>query len=96
MGKIVINTGGTSGIGLETARFLANKGCKVYELSRRENGTDVAVHIQANVTDENQVRNAVESILRQERKPAPASRRRTPRVSLRCASTSTATTARTF
>lgn len=46
MGKIVINTGGTSGIGLETARFLANKGCKVYELSRRENGTDVAVHIQ--------------------------------------------------
>ena len=66
MGKIVINTGGTSGIGLETARFLANKGCKVYELSRRENGTDVAVHIQANVTDENQVRNAVESILRQE------------------------------
>ena len=66
MGKIVINTGGTSGIGLETARFLANKGCKVYELSRRENGTDVAVHIQANVTDVNQVRNAVESILRQE------------------------------
>lgn len=66
MGKIVINTGGTSGIGLETARFLANKGCKVYELSRRENGTDVAVHIQANVTDENQVRNAIESILRQE------------------------------
>lgn len=66
MGKIVINTGGTSGIGLETARFLANKGCKVCELSRRENGTDVAVHIQANVTDENQVRNAVESILRQE------------------------------
>jgi NAD(P)-dependent dehydrogenase (short-subunit alcohol dehydrogenase family) len=66
MGKIVINTGGTSGIGLETARFLANKGCKVYELSRRENGTDADVHIQANVTDENQVRNAVESILRQE------------------------------
>ena len=66
MGKIVINTGGTSGIGLETARFLANKGCKVYELSRRENGTDADVHIQANVTDENQVRNAIESILRQE------------------------------
>ena len=55
MGKIVIITGGTSSIGLETARLLTSRGCKVYELSRRENGTDVAVHIQADVTDEKQV-----------------------------------------
>lgn len=66
MRKVVIITGGTSSIGLETARLLTSRGCKVYELSRRENGTDVAVHIQADVTDENQVRNAVESVLRQE------------------------------
>ena len=63
MGKVVIITGGTSGIGLETARILTKRGCKVYELSRRESGTDAAIHIRADVTDENQVRNAVESVL---------------------------------
>ena len=66
MGKVVIITGGTSGIGLETARILTKRGCKVYELSRRESGTDAAIHIQADVTDENQVRNAVESVLLRE------------------------------
>ena len=66
MGKVVIITGGTSGIGLETARILTKRGCKVYELSRRESGTDAAIHIRADVTDENQVRNAVESVLLRE------------------------------
>ncbi|MBR4394022.1 MAG: SDR family NAD(P)-dependent oxidoreductase, partial [Oscillospiraceae bacterium] len=66
MGKVVIITGGTSGIGLETARFLTSRGCKVYELSRRESGTDAAIHIRADVTDEDQVRNAVESVLQRE------------------------------
>ena len=36
MSKIAVITGGTSGIGRETALYLAKNGCTVYELSRRE------------------------------------------------------------
>lgn len=66
MEKIVIITGGTSGIGLNTARILTEKGCRVYELSRRETGTDAAIHIQADVTDEAQVQKAVNTVLERE------------------------------
>ena len=38
MSKIALVTGGTSGIGKETALFLAKNGCTVYELSRRAEG----------------------------------------------------------
>ena len=55
MNKVVIVTGGTSGIGLNTARALTKQGCRVYEFSRREEGTDAAIHIRADVTDELQV-----------------------------------------
>ena len=34
MGKIVIVTGGTSGIGLHTAAYLQSQGCTVYTVSR--------------------------------------------------------------
>lgn len=66
MDKVIIITGGSSGIGLNTARILTEKGCRVYELSRHENETSKAVHIQADVTDEAQVQNAVEAVLLQE------------------------------
>ena len=49
MEKVVIVTGGTGGIGLNTARILSEKGCRVYEFSRRESGTDAAVHIRHHV-----------------------------------------------
>ena len=65
--KVVVITGGTSGIGLHTARVLEEKGCCVYELSRRENGTDAAIHIQADVTDEEQVRRAIQQIADREK-----------------------------
>ena len=47
MSKFCISTGGTAGIGLATARAMHDAGYHVYELSRREAGTDCAVHIQA-------------------------------------------------
>ena len=59
MSKVVIITGGTSGIGLHAARTLNGQGCRVYELSRRDAGTDAAIHIQADVTDEEQVKTAI-------------------------------------
>ena len=67
MTKVVVITGGSSGIGLCAARALLEKGCRVYELSRRAQGADAAItHVQADVTDEAQVRAAVEEIVRRE------------------------------
>ena len=66
MNKVVIITGGTSGIGLHTARLLTKQGCRVYEFSRREDGTDAATHIIADVTDEQQVNNSVQKVLERE------------------------------
>ena len=49
MGKVAVVTGGSSGIGLCTARSLKEKGCTVYELSRHD-GTEEFLHITADVT----------------------------------------------
>lgn len=66
MGKVILITGGTSGIGLNAAKSLAAKGCRVYEFSRRETGTDDAIHIRADVTDTEQVERAVQEVLDRE------------------------------
>ncbi len=63
MNKVVVITGGSSGIGLHTAKHLTQHGCRVYELSRGETGTEAAVHIRADVTDGQQVKAAVESVI---------------------------------
>lgn len=55
MSKIAVITGGTSGIGRETALYLAKNGCTVYELSRREGGVEGLKHIRADVTDQESV-----------------------------------------
>lgn len=62
MEKVVIITGGTSGIGLETAKALAGFGCRVYEFSRREGNYPFMNHIQVDVSDEEQVYTAVQKI----------------------------------
>ena len=66
MEKVILLTGGTSGIGLHAAKALAAKGCRVYELSRRETGADGVNHIRTDVIDEAQVERAVQEILDRE------------------------------
>ena len=63
MDKVVMMTGGSSGIGLYTAKQLSAQGCRVYELSRREAGSEAAIHIRADVTDEQQVKAAVQDVM---------------------------------
>ena len=62
MNKVVIITGGTSGIGLETAKCLADAGCKVYEFSRREGDYPFMRHLRVDISDEAQVHAAVEKV----------------------------------
>lgn len=65
-GKVCLVTGGSSGIGLEAAKALADSGARVYELSRRETHNTGIEHISGNVTDEESVRRAVEEIVSRE------------------------------
>ena len=58
---VAIVTGGTSGIGRATARALRAAGCQVYTVSRREADEETG-HLQADVTDEEAVRRAVERV----------------------------------
>lgn len=64
--KVVIVTGGSSGIGRCTAAALQDAGCKVYEFSRRQVDLDGIVHLSADVTDEAVVQAAVAAVLEQE------------------------------
>lgn len=64
--KVVIITGGSSGIGLETARALAAAGAKIYEFSRRDAQFDFMEHLSVDVADEAQVCSAVEEVFARE------------------------------
>ena len=64
--KVAVVTGGSSGIGRATALSLVEKGCKVYELSRRENPPKGVDHLTADITDETQVKAAIGEIIRRE------------------------------
>jgi NAD(P)-dependent dehydrogenase (short-subunit alcohol dehydrogenase family) len=59
MNKVVIVTGGTSGIGLAAVKALRERGCTVYALSRHGD-------IPCDVTDEKSVQAAVEAVLKKE------------------------------
>lgn len=63
MQKVAVITGGSSGIGLCTAKALMQSGCKVYELSRRPFSCEGLQHICADVTDESQLAAAAEQIM---------------------------------
>lgn len=61
--KIAIVTGGSSGIGRYAATALKDKGCRVYEFSRRNIPNEGITHITADVTDEAQLRTAVAQVI---------------------------------
>ncbi|MBR4204913.1 MAG: SDR family oxidoreductase [Clostridia bacterium] len=65
---VALVTGGTSGIGLETAKALRSRGCRVYAMSRRPGGDESIPHIAADVTDEAAVKAAVDEIVKNEGK----------------------------
>lgn len=63
MNKIAVVTGGSSGIGLSTAKMLAVNGYTVYELSRRESNISGITHISADVTDTAAIQSAYSQII---------------------------------
>ena len=65
MEKVVILTGGTSGIGKATAAQLREAGCRVYEFSRRAAGDD-PWHTSVDVTDDRAVKAAVDAVFARE------------------------------
>lgn len=66
MAKVVLLTGGSKGIGYATAGSFAEKGCKTYELSRRDISNPGVIHITGDVTDEESVASAVDAIIKRE------------------------------
>ncbi len=64
--KVAVVTGGSSGIGRETAIALRDMGCIVYEISRRDIPLEGVKHIKADVTDEEQIKAAAEQIINSE------------------------------
>lgn len=66
MKTVCILTGGTSGIGRATALALVQKGCVVYELSRRNNAAPGTNHLCVDVTNNAAVTAGVQTVLQRE------------------------------
>ena len=66
MNKIVLLTGGSSGIGLQTALALDRAGCTVYEISRKPAEHSGIIHLSGDVTKEETIRTAVNTVLERE------------------------------
>ena len=66
--KVVIVTGGNSGIGKQTAVALKKSGCTVYDFSRRDISVDGINHISVDVTDEQKITDAVKEVFDKEQR----------------------------
>ena len=66
--RVAIVTGGSSGIGRCTATSLAQSGCVVYELSRRDIPLKGVKHLNTDVTDEISVTAAINQIAQEQGK----------------------------
>ena len=64
-GLTALVTGGTSGIGLETAKALRDRGCRVFTLSRRPAVIPGITSLTADVTDEAAVKSAVSAVIKE-------------------------------
>jgi len=61
--KVAVVTGGSSGIGRETALALKGAGCTVYELSRHDAAVPGVKHVPCDVSDEGQFAAAVQQVV---------------------------------
>ena len=61
--KTLLLTGGSSGIGLTTVQLFAQKGWRVFELSRSGKTTAAITHIDCDVTDDTSVQHAVDQVM---------------------------------
>ena len=60
--KVAVVTGGSNGIGRETALALRSAGCTVYEFSRRDADVPGVTHVRCDVSDEEQFAAAVKQV----------------------------------
>ena len=63
---VAVITGGSSGIGKCTAISLRDRGCTVYELSRRDSDIGGIIHIKTDITDSDSVSSAISKIMEAE------------------------------
>lgn len=68
MSKVVLITGGSSGIGKAVAVNLRDADCKVYEMSRKPSLREGILHIDGDITDEESVKTVVEKVIAEEGK----------------------------
>ena len=65
MAKVLVISGGSSGIGKATASLFAERGWRVFELSRHGASHDGITHVDCDVCDEQSTRTAISEVLKQ-------------------------------